>query len=738
MAFIHYRQLDAMDCGPTCIRMVAKHYGKTISLDRVRNLTGYSRNGVSLLDLSEASENIGFRTRGLILSLEDLKNNVTLPAILHWGQNHFVILVDIQKKGKKINLYKIADPASTILKLNEETFIEKWVSGKSTGGDPLGIALSIEPSESFSTNEEIDIKKYSLKKYLPRLSYEKKNIVIVALAFLIGSLFQLFLPLISQTIVDSGIAYKDLSLVVVLLIAQATLLLSRTALEFLRIRILVAISTRFTASLLSDFWIKITKLQISYFNKHQVGDILQRLNDVRKLESFFTGTALSTLFAFFNFLVYSIILLNYSGIIFAIFILGSILYFIWIRLFMSIRRRYNYRMFSLSAKENNTALQILQGIQELKLYNAEKIKRWEWENIQAKLFRANYDNITLNQIQQSGAILINEVKNIAITFIIAKMVIDGQLTLGAMVAVQLVVGQLASPVDLFVSFFQNLQDARISVERIADIHAEPEEDSNEILNTDVSPENLTEKSIYLENISFSYSSVNGTQVLSELNLCIPQGKTTAIVGASGSGKTTLLKLLLKFHEPTQGKITLSTGQDLSTVSGATWRKSCGAVLQDGFIFNDSVKNNISLGDSNPSTDDIIKACKLANIYEFVKNLPNGLNTKIGSEGIGLSQGQKQRILIARALYKNPDYFILDEATNALDTINEKEIVENLKNHLNGRTVIIVAHRLSTVKFADKIIVLDKGFIVEEGNHESLIERRGHYYSLIKNQLELGN
>jgi ATP-binding cassette subfamily B protein len=512
------------------------------------------------------------------------------------------------------------------------------------------------------------------------------------------------------------------------------LFLGQTVLEFVRSRILLFVSTHINLSILSDFWIKLMRLPLSYFDTKQTGDILQRINDHQRIESFITGSALQTLFSFFNLLVFSIVLLTYNSTVFSVFLTGSIAYLLWIRIFLIYRRRLDYKRFAVASKESSATMQLINGIHEIKLNNAEHLKRWEWETIQATLFKLNFKALSLNQYQQAGAFFINQGKNILVTYLVAKLVLDGELTLGAMLAIQYIIGQLNSPVEQLITFTQQAQDAKISLERINDIHKLPDEENQEKYFSNYISEN---KSIQLKDLSFTYPGIGNLPVLSNINIEFPSGKVTAIVGTSGSGKTTILKLIQKFYEGYKGEIKIGE-LNLDYLSPHYWRSISGSVMQDGYIFSDSIDKNIAVGDQIIDYPRLIQACKLANIMGFIEALPLGFNTKIGNEGNGISNGQKQRILIARAVYKNPSFLLFDEATNSLDAKNEKVIMNNLQEFFKDRTVIIVAHRLSTVKNADKIVVLEDGKVIEEGNHKELTMQKGKYYELVKDQLELGN
>jgi ATP-binding cassette subfamily B protein len=562
----------------------------------------------------------------------------------------------------------------------------------------------------------------------------KNQILQLGVGLLIGSLLQLIFPYLTQSIVDTGINTHNLHFIQIILIAQFALFFGQTFVEFIRSRILLFVSTHINLSILSDFWTKLMKLPLSFFDSKQAGDIFQRINDHRRIESFITGTALQTLFSIFNLLVFSVVLLTYNALVFAIFLSGSVLYLFWIRIFLRFRRTIDYKRFAVAAKENSATIQLVQGMHEIKLNNAEHLKRWEWEGLQAALFKLNFRSLSLNQYQQAGAFFINQGKNIFITYLVAKSVLDGQLTLGAMLAIQFIIGQLNGPVEQLISFSQQAQDAKISLERLNEIHQLEDEERREQSYTNTISEN---QSIILNDLRFTYPGAGNLPVLSDINVEFPSGKITAIVGMSGSGKTTLLKLIQRFYENYQGEIRIGAN-NLKYLSPRHWRSLSGSVMQDGFIFSDSIEKNIAVADEVPDYKRLIHACNVANILKFVESLPLGFNTKIGAEGNGISTGQKQRILIARAVYKNPTFILFDEATNALDANNEKAIMENLQEFFYGRTVLIVAHRLSTVKTADKILVLENGRIIEQGGHKELVEQKGKYYELVKNQLELGN
>lgn len=738
-----------MDCGPTCLRMVAKHYGRSVNMELLRQQAQISKEGVSLLGIAEAAEKIGFNAKGVTLTYRELVKEAKLPAIIHWEQNHFVVLtphpfspaVAGWRGGRGV---RIADPGKGIITYTKEEFCKHWISTKDeTTGEGLGVALLLEPTPAFYEERETDDdtlrqaqgdRRLGWGRLFKYLSQHKRHIARVFMAMGIASLLQLIFPFLTQSIVDTGINTNNLPFIYLVLIAQLVLFFSRMMVEFIRSRLLLYISTHINASILSDFWIKLMKLPISFFDTKMTGDIIQRLGDHRRIESFLTGSTLNVLFSLVNLVLFSVILLLYNKTIFIIFVTGSILYFFWIKIFLKFRRQMDFKRFAIASKENTATMQLIYGMQEIKLNSAEQSKRWEWENLQAQLFKLGFKGLSLSQYQQAGVFFINEGKNILITFFVAKAVLDGQLTLGAMMAIQYIIGQLNSPVEQLIGFTQSAQDAKISLERLNEIHQLEEEEPKEKTFVTRLPQN---KSIGISNLSYTYPGAGNEPVLKNISVNIPEGKVTAIVGMSGSGKTTLLKLLLKFYENYQGEIRIGESA-LKYISPRFWRRQCGSVMQEGYIFNDSIARNIAVSDEVADYSKLLHACKVANILPFVEGLPLGFNTKIGAEGNGISAGQKQRILIARAVYKNPEYIFLDEATNSLDANNEKAIMEKLDEFFKNKTVVVVAHRLSTVRNADNIIVLNNGEITEQGTHEELTGKKGEYYQLVKNQLELGN
>lgn len=727
--FTHYKQADYKDCGPTCLKIIAKHYGKTIKIQDLRDSSETTREGSNLLLLSDAAEKIGFRTLGAKLNTKQLEE-IPLPCILHWNKDHYVVLYKI-KKGK----YYISDPAFGLIEYNKQSFIKFWIGNNADEFTVEGIALLMEAAPIFYESEFDKENNRSLKiSMLSQYAWRYKSFLLqLSIGLLASTLLQIIFPFLTQSIVDVGIQDQNLGFIYLILFAQLFLFAGRICLELIRSWILLHLSTRINISLISDFFIKLMNLPISFFDVRMTSDIMQRINDHRRIERILTTSSLNVLFSVINMFVMGGVLAYFNLQIFFVFFAGSLLYFGWIVLFLKRREILDYKRFAEISNEQGKVMELINGMQEIKLHNAEKQKRWGWEYVQARLFRVSIKALILEQTQTIGSSVINELKNIFIIFLSAKLVIDGSITLGMMLAISSIVGSLNGPIIQLIEFVRELQDAKISLARLSEIHEKEDEAQQE---THQSNEVPVDGDITLKNVSYRYLG-SDSPVLDHLNLIIPANKVTAIVGVSGSGKTTLMKLLLKFYEPEKGEINIENTQ-LKNITQKAWRSTVGAVMQEGFIFSDTIANNIAIGVDKIDKVRLVYASEVANIKEYINSLPLGYNTKIGAEGLGMSTGQRQRLLIARAVYKNPEILFFDEATSALDANNEKAIMQKLDIFFKNKTVIVIAHRLSTVMNADQIVVLDKGKIIELGNHSALVEQKGNYFELVKNQLQLGN
>jgi len=721
--------------------MIAKHYGRSYTLQNLREKCFITREGVSMLGISDAAESIGMHTQGVRITLEQLMEDVLLPCILHWNQNHFVVLYHIVEMRHATSLrqrhndakFYIADPAGQKYEMNSEEFCQCWYSSKNQEKE-TGTALILQPSPDFYEQEDDKEKQEKNLGYFFRylLPYKSQYAQIIV-GMILGSILSLILPFITQAVVDQGIGNNNLNFITLMLIAQLVLSITQMGMGFIQNWIALHTNTRISIALISDFLTKLMKLPIRFFDAKNIGDILQRIGDNGRIQGFLSGTTLSTIFSFANFFVFAFIMAYYNLTILLVFLVGNILYITWILLFMRYRRKLDFKRFAQASANQSNLVQLVTGMQEIKLNNCEKQQRWKWERIQVKLFKISIQGVALGQYQQIGSVFFSQTTGLFISYLSAKAVVEGNITLGMMMSISYIIGQLSGPIGQVIGFAQSLQDAKISLERLNEIHnKEDEEQTVENKNNSI-PEN---KTIRLENVSFSYDGADRDYVLEDLNLKIPQNKVTAIVGASGSGKTTIIKLLLGFYPPNKGKIIVDN-TSLDEINPHLWRQKTGAVMQDGFIFSDTIANNIAIGEEEIDKKRLLHAVETANIREFIESLPLKYNSKIGMEGNGVSQGQKQRLLIARTVYKNPDYLFFDEATNALDANNERIIMNNLTKFYKNKTVVIVAHRLSTVQNADNIIVLEKGKVIEEGTHVELTTKQGAYYTLVKNQLELG-
>ena len=758
MRFPHYTQLDAMDCGPTSLRIVAQFYGRHYSLQNLRERCHITREGVSLLGISDAAESIGFRTTGVKITWHQLRDEANLPCIVHWNQQHFVVVYRIARKRGKWWVY-VSDPASGLLKYTEEQFLKAWIQSRElpnrtesaarpqqevpslASADFLagpangkGIALLLEPTPQFYKEKGDEDKRLKLGYLLQYLRPYKNYLAQLALAMLTASILSLILPFLTQSVVDKGIGTGNLSFVVMMLIAQVVLVLGQLANNLIRSWLMLHMTTRISISLISDFLAKLMRLPIAFFDSKMVGDIMQRIGDYDRIQSFLTGSLLSMAMAVVSFVIYGAVMGGYDPTILGIFLLGSALYIGWILLFMKRRRKLDYMRFQEAAANQSNIVQLINGMQDIKLNDCEKQKRWEWERIQARLFQVSIKGLVLGQTQEVGGTFIDQTKNVVISFLAASAVIEGDMTLGMMVALQYIIGQLNAPLSQFIQFVQATQDAKISLERLSEIQEKDDEEPADEERIRMIPDNAD---IEFRGVTFQYDGPHSAKALDDVSVTIPADKVTAIVGASGSGKTTMLKLMLGFYTPTSGEVLLHDRR-IAQYSPSCWRRACGTVMQEGYIFSDTIAGNIGVSDERPDMERVRRATRIANIDTFIDELPLGYNTKIGADGHGLSVGQKQRLLIARAAYKDAKYLFFDEATNSLDANNERTIMERLERLFEEKTVVVVAHRLSTVRNADKIIVLDHGRIVEQGTHDALTAKRGYYYELVKNQLELGN
>lgn len=725
-------QHDGMQCGVACLKMVCEYFGRKYSLEALSHVCFATTEGVSMLGISESAKELGLKTSCVRATIDSLAQ-ADMPCILHWNQNHFVVLYKV-KRGRK---FYVADPGKGLVTYTRSEFEDGWISMLSDGCRK-GIAMLVEPTPIFQTHQlpeewEDEGEKRSFRFLLGYFKKYRKSFALIFLSLVVGSLIQLALPFLTQAIVDKGIQNKRIDLIWIILLGQLMLTVSRTVIDFVRSWILLRINMKINISLLSDFFKKLLTLPMAFFDTKLMGDLMQRMGDHDRVNSFLTQKTLNIAFSLITFVVFGVVLFLYSKMVFCMFLLGSIVYGLWIFRFLHRRKLLDYELFEQQSANKNITYELITSMQEIKLQNCESRKCSEWENVQKNMFGVESKSLKLQQSQQAGSVLINEVKNILITVVAATAVIHGEMTLGMMLSVQYIIGQLNSPIEQLMSFFYSLQDVKISLERINEIHRKKGEDDKPGLLTSV--EDKTD-GMDLYHVDFKYDPHSSRKILNDVSLFIPYGHTTAIVGESGSGKTTLLKLLLGYYPVSSGELSIGS-TNINKINKKWWRQQCGVVMQDGVIFSDTIAQNIAVGDGDVDMDRVKVAARIACIDDYIITLPLGYDTKIGRDGVGLSKGQEQRILIARAAYKNPSCLFLDEATNSLDTFNERMIVENLHSFYEHRTVVVVAHRLSTVRNASQIIVMDKGCVVEIGTHESLVKQKGYYYNLVRQQLELG-
>lgn len=725
--FPFFRQLDYRDCGPTCLRMVAKFHGKTFSREFLRDKAGITRMGVTMAGIADAAEAIEMRTLGMRIALESLVTEAPTPFIVPWRQKHFVVV----HKTTKDKIF-VADPAQGLLEYSHQDFLEAWT----TAQDKTGFVLLLEPNPNFFDLKEDKTKTKNFSFLWSYLKPYKKLVNQLLIGLLVGTTIQFIMPFLMQSVVDIGVNNQDIPFIYLILVAQLVLFVSQTLVSIFREWLLLHVTGRFNIKMVSDFLFKMLKLPVNFFDTRNTGEHLQRIQDHTRVQNFVSSSSFNMLYSIVLFVIFNGVLAFYNLKIFVVFLIGAICYVGWTLFFLKKRAELDFKRFDEQSASQTSLVQIINGVREIKVNNSQRKNRWKWEQVQISLFKTSMSSLKLAQYQSIGSNFINELKNIFITFLSASAVVNGDITLGMMLSIQYIVGQLNLPLSNFIGFIQLWQDAKISLERLWQVHSKEDEDAIELNKAKELPEN---KSIFIKNLSFQYGSKSSQMVLKNLSFEIPQGKTTAIVGASGSGKTTLIKLLLKFYEPTHGAILIGN-TNLNDLNNDYWRMNCGAVLQETFIFNDTIAGNISESEQNEiiDRDKLKNAVYIANIEDFVERLPNKLNTELGTSGIRLSGGQEQRLMIARAVYKNPEFVFFDEATSSLDANNEKVIMEKLNSFLNKKTSVIVAHRLSTVRNADNIVVLENGEVVEEGNHEQLTKLKGKYYELVKNQLELGN
>lgn len=726
-SFKHIFQTDSMDCGAACLCMIARHYGKNYSLEFFRKNAFIGKEGISMLGLSMAAEKAGMHSLCAKISIEQLANEIILPCILHWDNKHYVICHKVS--GKKNLTFHICDPAFGCMKVCQKELYRHWISGKFEG-EEVGVAMQIEPGINFHNK---GIKKaphkFSMKYFLKYIMPHKWSILQLLLGALVLISLGYISPFISQAIVDIGILKKDLAFIILMVIAQIIINTSKTIIIFFQSWISLRMNTIINVNLVSNYLNKLSQMPMSFFESKTMGDILQRIGDHDRIKSFLMNDTINVIFSITTFIAFVVVLGIYNIHILSIFLLGNAVYVTWVLSFMKYRKELDNKAFHESALLQNNMVQFIQGMQEIKLNCIEREKCWEWEHLQARLYKISRKAMLLGQIQSAGSLIFSSTTGVVLSYITAQKVVTGEMTLGMMTSLSFILGQVAAPIGSFIGFAQRYQDAKISLERLADIHSQDDEHKEYEEKKSILPK---DKNIILNKVSFSYSGNINNLVLKNISIQIPQNKITAIVGKSGCGKTTLIKLLQGLYKPLSGEIMIGDTV-LENINKYVWRNHIGAVMQDGYIFSDSISKNITLH-NEVDIQKLESVLKAVNLNDFIQSLPHGYDTKIGNDGMQLSQGQRQRILLARILYRKPQVVFLDEATNALDTQNEFYIMNNIRELLYNHTIIIVAHRLSTIKKADNIIVIDNGEVIEQGTHERLLEQKGTYFQLINTQL----
>ncbi len=718
-----YIQSESKDCGPSCLKIIARYYGNNVDIEYLRKVSETTRSGTSLTGLIRAAKKIGFKAVASKESFSILKKEVPLPVIAHWNQDHFVVVYEITND----KVY-VSDPELGKVKYTHSDFMDKWLENDENGEGIL-LLLNFNVNENFQLPKEAVEKKVDISFISSHLKNYKKSFIRISVLVFIASILELAFPYLTQQIIDRGVQFKDVNFIFLSAASYILIFIGYKAANIIRNWVVIKLSMRFNIQLISNFIKKLTLLPIAYYDSKITGDIFQRISDHEFLEKFFTSNSIGALFSILNILIFSGLFLWYNDNIFLIFLVGTIIHIAWIFLFFSKRKVLDFKFFSIKSKENNKIIELIHGMQDIKLNGYEEPKKKEWEEIRTSLYKRDMESMKVEQFQLDGASFIKEIKNISIIIMSSLLVVNNKLSFGTLLAISYIIGHLNAPIEKLVSFLNNIQDLRLGFRRILEIHNKDIEGEGKSL-----VKNFKMGDVTINNVDFKYQGTS-ENVLNNISFSIPFKKTTAIVGASGSGKTTLLKLLLKFYEVNSGSIKVN-GLNINDLDYNSWRNKCGVIMQESYIFNDSIENNIILAQES-NFEKMKQACLVCNIHGFIQGLPLGYQTKIGNEGVEISSGQKQRILMARAIYKNPEFLLFDEATSALDAQNEKEISKKLESVFKNRTVLLIAHRLSTIKNADNIIVLsNNGNIVEMGPHMELIKNKGHYHQLIKNQLEL--